>query len=112
MTIREETAEIMEKSKRWVDTLVGVAYIEYLKIRNERVQNLLIYFFIKLSENFEKVLTSKINQSKIMINKEKRGKNIKKMMMSQKVLEELVNRMKGQKLTYVLIEKTLKEMRI
>ena len=47
-----------------------------------------------------------------MINKEKRGKNIKKMMMSQKVLEELVNRMKGQKLTYVLIEKTLKEMRI
>lgn len=28
---------VMEKSKRWVDTLVGVAYIEYLKIRNERV---------------------------------------------------------------------------
>lgn len=37
---------------------------------------------------------------------------MKKMMMSQKALEELVNRMKGQKLTYVLIEKTLKEMRI
>lgn len=42
---REETAEIMDKSKKWVDTMIGVAYIEYLKERNK-----------KLSENFEKTL--------------------------------------------------------
>lgn len=33
---REETAEIMDKSKKWVDTMVGLAYIEYLKLRNEQ----------------------------------------------------------------------------
>lgn len=40
---REETAEILEKSKRWIDTLIGVALIEYRKERNK-----------KLLENFEK----------------------------------------------------------
>lgn len=34
---REETAEIMGKSKKWVDTFIGVALIEYLKVRNEKV---------------------------------------------------------------------------
>ena len=34
---REETADIMGKSKKWVDTMIGVALMEYLKARNERV---------------------------------------------------------------------------
>ncbi len=34
---REETAEIMEKSKRWLDTMVGISLIEYLKVRNENL---------------------------------------------------------------------------
>lgn len=33
---RQETADIMGKSIKWVDTLVGVAFTEYLKIRNEK----------------------------------------------------------------------------
>lgn len=40
---REETADILGKSKKWVDTMMGVALIEYLKERNK-----------KISENFEK----------------------------------------------------------
>jgi len=40
---REAAAEILGKSKKWVDTLMGVALIEYLKERNKN-----------LSENFEK----------------------------------------------------------
>lgn len=40
---RDETATILEKSRKWVDTMIGVALIEYLKVRNE-----------KLSENFKK----------------------------------------------------------
>lgn len=40
---REEAAEIMGKSRKWIDTLIGVALIEYLKERNK-----------KYLENFEK----------------------------------------------------------
>ena len=34
---REEAAEIMGKSKKWLDTLIGVALVEYLKIRNQNI---------------------------------------------------------------------------
>lgn len=32
---REETADILDKSRQWVDTMIGVALIEYLKERNK-----------------------------------------------------------------------------
>lgn len=34
---REETADILEKSRQWVDTMIGVAFVEYLKIRNQNI---------------------------------------------------------------------------
>lgn len=34
---RDEAAIIMNKSRKWIDTIMGVAYMEYLKARNERV---------------------------------------------------------------------------
>lgn len=34
---REETADILEKSRQWVDTMIGVAFMEYLKIRNQNI---------------------------------------------------------------------------
>lgn len=34
---RDEVAEIMEKSRRWVDTMIGVSLIEYLKERNKNI---------------------------------------------------------------------------
>lgn len=34
---REETADILGKSKKWVDTMIGVALIEYLKERNKKL---------------------------------------------------------------------------
>lgn len=33
---RDEAAEILEKSRKWIDTMIGVALMEYLKVRNER----------------------------------------------------------------------------
>jgi hypothetical protein len=33
---RDEAAEILEKSRTWIDTMIGVALMEYLKARNER----------------------------------------------------------------------------
>ena len=35
---REETAEILERSKRWIDTLIGHSLIRYLKERNKNIQ--------------------------------------------------------------------------
>ena len=37
---REATAEIMGRSKKWLDTLIGVALIEYLKERNKNLQKI------------------------------------------------------------------------
>ena len=37
---REETAEILEKSRKWLDSLIGIAYIEYLKERNKNIQKI------------------------------------------------------------------------
>lgn len=34
---RDQAAERMGKSRKWIDTLIGVAYMEYLKVRNEMV---------------------------------------------------------------------------
>jgi hypothetical protein len=33
---RDEAAEILNKSRQWLDTMIGVALMEYLKARNER----------------------------------------------------------------------------
>ena len=33
---RDEAADILEKSRKWVDTMIGVSLMEYLKARNER----------------------------------------------------------------------------
>lgn len=35
---REATAEIMGRSKKWIDTLLGLALVEYLKERNKNIQ--------------------------------------------------------------------------
>ena len=36
---REETAEILDRSKRWIDTLIGYSLIRYLKERNKKSEN-------------------------------------------------------------------------
>lgn len=41
---REETAEILECSKRWCDKLIGFAFLDYLKERNKNIKK-------KLTEN-------------------------------------------------------------
>lgn len=35
---RDEAATIMDKSRKWIDTMIGYSYVEYLKIRNENLQ--------------------------------------------------------------------------
>lgn len=37
---RDEAAEILEKSRKWIDSLCGVALIEYLKERNKKIQKI------------------------------------------------------------------------
>ena len=37
---REATAEILNCSKRWVDKLVGFAFLSYLKVRNKNLQKI------------------------------------------------------------------------
>lgn len=34
---RDKAAEVMGKSRKWLDTMIGVAYMEYLKTRNENL---------------------------------------------------------------------------
>ena len=34
---RDQTAIIMNKSRKWIDTMIGVALVKYLEIRNESV---------------------------------------------------------------------------
>ena len=37
---RDETAEILERSKRWIDTLIGHSLIRYRKERNKNFQKI------------------------------------------------------------------------
>ena len=34
---RDKAAEVMEKSRAWIDTMIGHSYLEYLKVRNENL---------------------------------------------------------------------------
>ena len=35
---RDRAAEVMEMSRKWIDTKIGIALIEYHKLRNERLE--------------------------------------------------------------------------
>lgn len=35
---REEAAELLGKSKKWLDTLIGHSLVEYLKLRNQNIK--------------------------------------------------------------------------
>lgn len=37
---REETAEILDRSKRWIDTLIGHSLVRYRKERNKNLQKI------------------------------------------------------------------------